>query len=198
MSEYKELNPQDEDELIHACKRGDQTALTTLIDRYSELVHSYVMAITGDREVVEDLAQEAFLKMLSALPNYEFRAPFRAWFMRIVVNLCRDHLRRRKVRKIITFFRDDQNQFNGPAFIDSSPNPWQELIKKERLELLRQAIVKLPPALREVVILRDVEELSYEEIAEVLDWKMGTIKSRLFRARNRLAELLTPAWEEIK
>ncbi len=136
--------------------------------------------------------------MINGLGNYEFRAPFKSWLLRIAVNLCRDHIRRKKVRKIVQPFMEHENQSKESQFWDDSQNPGNDLLKKERAHHIHNAINKLPQDLKEVLILRDMQEFSYEEIAESLKWQIGTVKSRLFRARNELYQTLSPLWEDLK
>ncbi len=185
----------DNTELILAAKRGDQKALTTLINLNAEAVHSFIHSLLGDRQIVQDLAQETFLRMILAIKNYELRAPFRSWLFRIAVNLCRDHLRRKKVRNIISFFSTEEND-NEYNVVDEIQNPLKDLEQKEAMQNINLALKDLPESLRTVFLLRDVQELSYEEIASTLKWSPGTVKSRLFRARKGIAEYLTKLQDE--
>lgn len=184
--------------LIIASKNGDYESLSKLIEMYSSTVHSVIYSIVGNKVVTEDLAQETFLRMISGLENYEFRAPFKSWLLRIAVNQCRDHLRRKKVRRIIQPFVHDNETEDPAVLIDPSPEPADDVHKKERIHHLHQAISKLPEELRTVLVLRDIQEFSYDEIAETLKWRIGTVKSRLFRARQEIYKKLSPIWEEIK
>ena len=191
------MQPFDENfELIKASKEGDHNALNKLVQIYSEPVHSFIFSVLHDPRIVEDLAQETFLRMINALPSYEFRAPFKSWLFRIAVNLCRDHLRRRKIRRIVSLFQDYEVE-GELNWKDTALDPEQTLEKKERLERIHQALKQLPEQLRMVFILRDVQDMTYEEIAEALQWQLGTVKSRLFRARNELAKKLNPHWEDV-
>lgn len=171
-------------ELIIAAQKGDEKAITQMIELYASHVNGLIYSIVGYRDVAQDLAQETFLKMLQALPHYEFRAPFRTWLFRIAVNQCRDYLRKKRVRAIMTFFDDHADGFDVR---DYSPSPHVNLEKQETMDHILHALAQLPLSLRTVFILRDIQELSYEEIANTLKWRMGTIKSRLFRARKELA-----------
>ncbi len=182
-------------ELIKASQAGDTQAMERLIKLYAEAVHSLIYSILGNRDIVEDVAQETFLKMLMAIEHYEFRAPFRSWLFRIAVNLCRDQMRRSRVRQIVTYFQHREGS-QEEFFIDTEQNPLADLEKKENLEHLHRGIAKLPPSLRTVIVLRDVQDLTYEEIAKTLNWRLGTVKSRLFRARQELGKLLNPYLEE--
>lgn len=193
------MTNQDENyRLVIASKNGDMDALAKLIQSHSESVHSVIYSILGNRDIVQDLAQETFLRMISALDSYEFKAPFRAWLIRIAVNLCRDHLRRKKVRRIMTGFHTTDDSEQERQFTDKAQNPVQDLLEKERMEYLQKALLKLPTSLKTVFILRDIQDFSYDEIAATLNWRLGTVKSRLFRARNELAKILSPYWEDTK
>jgi RNA polymerase sigma-70 factor, ECF subfamily len=191
-------SPDENYSLIVASKEGDYKSLTKLIDLYSSTVHSVIYSIVNNKELTEDLAQETYLKMINGLENYEFRAPFKSWLLRISVNLCRDHIRRKKVRKIVQPFTEYDNNIDESQFWDTVQNPGEDLLKKERRHHIHNAISKLPQDLKEVLILRDIQEFSYEEIAESLKWRIGTVKSRLFRARNELHKTLCPIWEDLK
>ncbi|MBN1478842.1 RNA polymerase sigma factor [candidate division KSB1 bacterium] len=184
--------------LIKAGKRGDHGALTRLIDMHASSVHNLIFSILHDNSVVEDLAQETFIRMFMSLHHYQFRAPFRSWLFRIAVNLCRDHLRKKKVRKIITRFQVDENSGEEQSFIDQDQDPTAFVQNSERMRLISNALEKLPESSRIVFVLREMKNLSYEEIAKTLSWKIGTVKSRLFRARRELADLLGPDLEELR
>lgn len=184
-------------DLIVASKNGDEQALSRLIASYAESVHGLIFSIIGDRHVVEDLAQETFLRAITALHQYEFRAPFRSWLYRIAVNLCRDHFRRKKVRRIVSHYEKEDNQADENILIDHGENPDQYLEREEKRRHIEAALDQLPPTLRTVFVLRDIQELSYEEIAGMMSWRLGTVKSRLFRARKELAQILSPIVEDL-
>ncbi|HPG40918.1 MAG TPA: RNA polymerase sigma factor [bacterium] len=186
----------DNNELILAAKKGDQKALTLLINQHAEAIHSFIYSLLGDRHIVEDLSQETFLRMIVAIKDYEFRAPFRSWLFRIAVNLSRDHLRRKKVRNIMSFLTTEEND-DEYTIVDAVQNPFKDLEQKETMNNINLALKSLPESLRVVFLLRDVQELSYEEIADSLKWSLGTVKSRLFRARKEIANYLTQLQEEM-
>lgn len=184
------MKGQDENfELIVAAKNGDKQALSELININAESVHSFIYSIVGNWQIVEDLAQETFLRMITAIKNYEFRAPFRAWLFRIAVNLCRDHFRRKKVRNIVSSIIYDSNE-EELNLIDETQNPARDLESKETIIKIEQAMNSLPESLRMVFVLRDIQEFTYEEIAKTLKWSLGTVKSRLFRARKEIAKYI--------
>ena len=184
-------------DLIMACKQGDRQAMESLINIYADPVHRLIYSILRNPSVVDDLAQETFIRMITNIKNYELRAPFRAWLFRIAVNLCRDHMRKKKVRKIVTHFAVDPDTGEQQTFHDHKQNPLSDVQSSETMEAIQKAISKLPQSLQLVFVLREVNDLSYEEIAKSLKIRVGTVKSRLFRARKQLAELLYPQMEEL-
>ncbi len=184
--------------LIVAAKNGDNKAMTDLINMYASSVHNLIFSIIHDVSIVEDLAQETFVRMFLSLKNYEFRAPFRSWLFRIAVNLCRDHMRKKKVRRIISRFQVDDESGEEQTFIDDDQDTAALIQDSERMQLITHALEQLPESSRLVFILREMKDLSYEEIADTLQWKIGTVKSRLFRARRELADILGPNLEELR
>jgi len=184
-------------DLINASKAGDAKAMEKLIKIHAEAVHGLIYSIIGNRNVVEDLAQETFLRALMAIKNYQFKASFRSWLFRIAVNLCRDHFRRSKVRKIVASLDRHEDPKQEHFLIDDSPNPLTSLEREENITTIRKAINQLPPTLRIVITLRDIQDMTYEEISKTLNWRLGTVKTRIFRARRQLAEILRPYREEL-
>jgi len=172
--------------------------MSQLVTTFSAPVHNLIFSIIRDGVVVEDIAQETFVRMLVSIEKYEFRAPFQSWLFRIAVNLCRDHMRKKKVRRIITRFQTDSETGEEQIFVDAGQDPTQDVQNSERMHMIRQALDKISESSRIVFVLRELKELSYDEIAETLGWKIGTVKSRLFRARRELAELLSPHLEELR
>lgn len=181
-------------DLIKACQAGDEKAVEQLIHLYAASVHGLIYSIIGHREDVEDLAQETFLRMLTAIDRYQFRASFRSWLFRIAINLCRDQIRRKRVRSIISHYQSAEGE---PVLKDQSQNPLGIVEQRDQADFLMKAINRLPHTLRIVLVLRDIQEMSYDEIASTLSWRMGTVKSRLFRARKELAKTLHPHLEEL-
>lgn len=183
-------------QLIIASQAGDAQAMEKLIKLHQEAVHSVIYSILGNKDIVEDLAQETFLRMLTAIDRYQFRASFRSWLLRIAVNLCRDQLRRAKVRRIISHFQ--QNEEMEEIYVDHDQNPLKDLESKEQREYLRKGIKQLALPLRTVLVLRDLQDMTYEEIAVTLHWRIGTVKSRLFRARQELMRFLSSLEEKLE
>ena len=172
------------DRLVAACLDGDQGAWDAIVRRYRQRVFNVAYTFVGRHEEAEDLTQEIFLKVFRALGTFDRRANFRTWLVSVARNLCIDHYRRvRKERE--TFDRGvDVAEL---ALAAAGPDPLARLQRADRRELLRQAMREVPPMLREAVLLRDMQELAYDEIARRLVLPVGTVKSRISRGRRELA-----------
>lgn len=172
------------DRLVAACLDGDQEAWDAIVRRYRQRVFNVAYTFVGRHEEAEDLTQEIFLKVFRALGTFDRRANFRTWLVSVARNLCIDHYRRvRKERE--TFDRGvDVAEL---ALAAAGPDPMARLQRVDRRELLRQAMREVPPVLREAVLLRDMQELAYDEIARRLALPVGTVKSRISRGRRELA-----------
>jgi len=179
-----------EEELITRSQNGDMDAFEELVVRYERRVYSVAFRFMGNQEDASDLAQEAFLKAYQAIKNFRQDASFSTWICRIVSNVCRDQLRKAK-RTIQTSLDEEVWLEEGTVtkqFKDQGPTTEQVYERKELKEYLQALINNLNPEYRMVVVLRDIQGYSYEEIAEMLDCSLGTVKSRLNRARKVLRE----------
>ncbi len=185
MSGQPALSAEVELELIARAKQGDKQAFGELIRRNREGVVNVVYRMCGDANLAEDAAQEAFVRAWQHLLNYQPRSPFRNWVYRIATNVVLDALRRE--REMVDV---DDLSLASP---DEGPEAAAE--REERGERVRQAVLALPPASRAVLVLREYEGLSYQEIANALEIPIGTVMSRLHYARNRLRESLAPDLE---
>lgn len=176
----REATTENELDLIAQAKHGDRQAFGELVRSHRAGVVNVVYRMCGDVHLAEDAAQEAFVRAWRGLHGYQPRSPFRNWVYRIAINAARDVLRRR---------RETVDVESLPL---AAPNggPEAALQNKERDELVRQAVSALPPASREVLVLREYEGLSYREIADTLNIPTGTVMSRLNYARTRLREAL--------
>ena len=170
--------------LIHRCLRGDQNAWEQIVRQYWRKVFNVAYKFVGKHDEAEDLAQDIFLKIFKSLNTFDRRANFQTWLISVSRNLCIDHYRSvRKERETID--RDvDANELS-PASADMGP--FAALEQRDRVLLLRRALSTLPDTLRTAVVLRDLQELSYQEIADRLRLPEGTVKSRINRGRNELA-----------
>ncbi|MCC7078241.1 MAG: sigma-70 family RNA polymerase sigma factor [Acidimicrobiia bacterium] len=176
----------DDTALVAACVDGDRDAFAALYRRHRDRTFRLALSVTGDREVAADVTQDVFLKLQDRLAAFEGRARFTTWLHRIVVNACHDTLRKRKPTPIPDDLEDIAAVESGTSEVN------------DRLAVVA-ALADLSEDFRVVVVLHDLYDHRYEEIAGILDIPLGTVKSRLARARLRLAELLRdpPREEEV-
>lgn len=178
------VQPATPDSLIERCLQGDQAAWETIVRQHWRKVFNVAYKFVGRHHEAEDLAQDIFLKIFRALHTFDRRANFQTWLISISRNLCIDYYRSvRKERETID--RDLHSADLSPVSSDVGPHVILE--RSDRRTLLRHALEKLPPTLRTAVLLRDIQELSYQEIAERLGLPEGTVKSRINRGRTELA-----------
>lgn len=172
------------DALIASCLGGDQIAWEEIVRQHRRKVFNIAYKFTGRHDEAEDLTQDIFLKIFKSLHTFDRRANFQTWLVSVSRNLCIDHYRSvRKERETID--RDvDAGELTPAA---PGQNAYQALEQRDRVELLRKAMAELPPSLRTAVMLRDIQELSYQEIADHLQLPEGTVKSRINRGRTELA-----------
>ncbi len=184
----------DDMQLVSRARGRDVEAFQTLVLRYQDRVFNTAYRFTGDRGLAEDITQEAFFKAYKGLKKFKGKSSFSTWLYRITVNACTSEWRKSAARK-----RGNEIPFPGsgggepgrpfdPPAEESDPADAAE--RKEKSALVQEAIASLEDDFRIVVILRDIEGFSYEEIADILDRPVGTVRSRLHRARGDLKEKL--------
>lgn len=172
---------------IEQALSGDQAAFGELVTAYQTAVYNLCYRMLGERTEAEDAAQEAFLRAYAHLDRYEPGRPFRTWLLSIASNHCIDRLRKRR----LTWLSLDESLPPHAAFNADAQEPEDAVINRERNDALQTLLAELPPDYRAAVVLRYWYDLSYAEIAEMLNTTESAIKSRLFRARQNLAEKLT-------
>ncbi len=176
------------DRLIEECLSGNQAAWETIVRQHWRKVFNLAYKFVGKHDEAEDLTQDIFLKVFKALATFDRRANFQTWLISISRNLCIDHYRSvRKERETIA--REVDASTLSPASRETGP--LVALERRDLRELVRQALEGLPLALRTAVVLRDLQELSYQEIADQLGLPEGTVKSRINRGRIELARQIT-------
>jgi len=190
-------DPQRDAELIAQARAGGRAAFDELFHRYQDRVFNMAYRILGHREDALDAAQEIFLIVYRSLPGFAEKARFSTWLYRVTVNRCRDLLRRRATVKHTRPLSLDARRAVSADDRPADPpapgaSPLEEAVGRETRAVVEEAIAALPADLSEILVLRDVEQLSYEEVAEVLDIPVGTVRSRLNRARTTLKERIRP------
>lgn len=185
--------PTEEQELVLRARRGDLAAYDDLVRRYQERIYATVYHMTSNHEDANDLAQEAFIKAYQALKTFKGGSSFYTWVYRIAVNKTINFLKQRKNKSHLSLNDLDLNAENNPDLVAlvSDKTPRREAGLSELQERLSAALLKLSPAHRLVVTLHDVQGLPHEEIATIMDCNIGTVRSRLFYARQQLQAYLS-------
>lgn len=190
MTRYEQPDNSNDADLVHRAQSGDSSALTELVTRYQDRVYNTCYRMCRNHADAEDLTQTTFVRAFEALPRFEIRATFFTWLYRIAVNLALSH-RRTQRRPLLRFHdsREEGRPISEPAaaIVDG---PEQEAERRELRIQLEEALAQIDAEYRAAVILRDVEGLDYAAIAEILEIPPGTVKSRIFRGRMMLRELL--------
>ncbi len=179
-------------ELVRQCKSGDRQAFRELVERYQRKVVAIAFGILHDRKDALEIAQEAFAKVFTGIQKFKEEASFYTWLYRITVNLAIDRQRQKNRQPLLD--REDQAEGEGSR-IETLPDsaeadPYEKVKDKELGERIRAALAELTPAHKAVILLREIEGLSYEEISEVLQCSRGTVMSRLHYARKKLQSRL--------
>ena len=187
--------PSSDHSLLEAARAGDEAAFAELVRRYRNQITNYVYRLTNDYDAAVDLAQETFMRVFRAADRYRSSYAFSTYIYRIATNLAVSELRRRRRRRLVslTGFFQPREQGGQPAEFDPADGrPLQDaaLVDDERRRAVARAITTLPEKYRAPLVLRDVEERSYEEIAHILGMSEGTVKSRISRARSFLRDKL--------
>ena len=178
--------------LLRKAQRGDPEAFGRLMEPLEQLVWRVCWHYTGDREASSDCGQEAMIRIWRALDSYRGDCAFESWVYQIAANCCMDWLRKKKRDRSVSI-EPMKDQGFDPA--DTSPGTEAQVIAKDERRRLREAIALLPEDQREALVLTQLERVSYEEAARMLDISEGTVKSRVNRAKARLKDILTPEGE---
>jgi len=184
----------DESVLVEQCRRGDSAATERLILKYQNRIYNVILRMCGNEADAAELSQESFVKVIENISRFEGRSSFYTWLFRIAVNLTLNYCSR-NVRlgtaSLDAGYEDQAGQSLREFLADeTSPDPAAAAANKELGELIAGALARLDDSQRTVVVLRDIEGMNYAQIAEVLDIELGTVKSRLSRARGNLREML--------
>ncbi|MCX7628160.1 MAG: RNA polymerase sigma factor RpoE [Methylophilaceae bacterium] len=181
-------------QLVERVQRGDKQAYGLLVEKYRRKLARLLSRFIRDPAEVEDVVQEAFIKAYRALPNFRGESAFYTWLYRIGINTAKNYLvamgRRPQTSNEIEV--EDAENFEDGEELRTLDTPETELLSKEIAKTVHLAIESLPEELKTAIVLREIEGLSYEEIATIMDCPIGTVRSRIFRARESIAERLRP------
>jgi RNA polymerase sigma-70 factor (ECF subfamily) len=188
--------PSLESEFIERLKAGEAEAFDELVTHYAANIYAVLKRLTEDEEEARDLTQETFLSALKAIKNFRGEADLKTWLYRIAVNESRNRFRwwKRRHRSAIVSLDAENPQTKTAmheSISDTAENPEAETLRRERERALSRALTELPTNFREVIVLRDLEGLSYEEVAATLETNVGTVKSRIARGREELRRKLS-------
>lgn len=180
-------------ELVQRVQAGDKKSFDVLVLKYQHKVINLVMRYMHDPDTAQDVAQEAFIKAYRGLKNFRGESAFYTWLYRIAINTAKNHLvsqgRRAPTNDIDA---DEAEQFEGESALKEYGTPENEMLRDEIQAIVSNAIDALPDDLRTAIVLRELEGMSYEEIAEAMDCPIGTVRSRIFRARESIDKVLQP------
>ncbi len=186
----------DDFELVKAFREGDEKAFEELVRRYQRQVANIIYLTLGNREEVEDLTQEVFIRVYRSLHRFDFGASLYSWIYRIATNLCIDEIRRRKIKKTLSLDFFQEGKLEREQKSKKQSDSLDRVLEQEKKEIIREALQKLSPIHRTALVLREYEDLSYAEIASTLKIRPQAVKSRIFRARQELKSLLQDYFKE--
>jgi len=196
---------QNEQLLLEKAKAGDVAAFEELIEAYQKKVYNLALRIIGNADDAADLAQEAFIRIFKAISGFKEQSSFSTWVYRITTNVCLDEIRRRKNRKVISLDEEihvDDGDLKRQVVSDET-GPDEAAEREELRRVVNEAISSLPVEQRTAITLRDLNGMSYEQIAQILNCPAGTVKSRINRARQALKNVLSAkrellSWDYVK
>lgn len=179
--------------LIERAREGDREALEQIFEKYRNQVFALAYRMTGSACDAEDLTQEVFLQVMRKIGSFQGRSSFSTWLYRVAVNRSRDHLRSRKrAPELLGLDADGTQRAGDPLFASVITGPESGAMASEAKRIVQEALMDLPVSLRAPLVLHELEGLEYREVARMLHLPVGTVKSRIFRGRLKLADLLEP------
>ena len=186
-----DMTREEEQAIVRRVQDGDVNAFGDLVAAYEKNVYNLALRMTGSAQDAEDMAQEAFLKAYSSLAGFRGESKFSVWLYRIVANVCLDFLRKKGKRQTVSLSAEDDDGEDVVLDVpDTAQSPEALLEKKLTRDAVRRGLASLPEDARQILLLREIQGLSYEEIGETLGLEAGTVKSRIFRARKKLCAFL--------
>ncbi len=189
-----EMSDKEDFLLVRKAKGGDRDSFNKLVLRHQDRVYNICFRITGDYDIANDCAQETFLKVFRKIESFREKSKFSTWIHRIAVNTCKNHLTssyfRREYSHVNVAGDENKEQGASPDISDSRYDPEKDALNEELRSKIEKAVLALPVDLRIIVIMKDIEERTYDEVADILNMKDGTVKSKLSRARKHLRKML--------
>lgn len=200
------MNPSDQDkmsektldqELVGQAKAGKMAAFELLVNRYQQRVANVISKFVKDRHEIQDVSQEVFIKVFRALPNFRGDSSFYTWIYRIAVNTSKNHLvaKSRRIQNTQVEFEDAESFLSNEDYRNLD-TPDAVYSRGELEQTMSKAIAQLPEDLKQAIVLREVDGLSYDEIAAQMDCPIGTVRSRIFRARDAIDQAMRPLLSE--
>lgn len=187
LDSHASLDEKSDDVLVTLFQSGEEAAFRILVERYAQRVRNLIYSIFNEPSLVDDIAQEVFIRVFEALPRFRFESSFYTWLYRITINKSRDEMRKRRSKKFLSL----------NMLLDNPSSDFQSKIRvypvdESAKELVNKGLQSLPEKFRIPIVLKDIDGMSYEEMAEIMQCEIGTVKSRLSRARAMLREILAP------
>ncbi len=179
--------PETDLDLVQRHRYGDTEALAEVYQRYGTMVLNLAYRMCGDQDLAADLTQEIFLRVHRNLDRFRGRSSLKTWVYQVALNHCRSRLSRRRWKPVPL---PEESERGGPQLVDQRRDPEQQALSRDRQRVLERALLQLPAVFREAVVLCDLQGMSYEEIADVLGIRIGTVRSRIARGRLKLRALL--------
>ncbi len=187
----------DDAVLVERCRRGDSAAMERLILKYQNRIYNVILKICANGDDAAELTQDTFVKIIQSIGKFEGKSSFYTWAFRIAVNLALNYCQRNARREFRSLDVEDDTHYSESKQVlkdflsdDKSPDPAAVAQNNELCEMVVKSLMKLDDAQRTVVVLRDIEGMNYAQIASVLDIELGTVRSRLSRARSRLRQIM--------
>jgi len=187
---------QDKQDLIARCQEGDRQAFDELVARYQRYVFNIIYQHLGPTDQLEDIAQEVFLRIFKFIGSFRREASLESWIYKVTLNYIRSHLRKQSLQRRM-LIQERANDDDGPELLERLPatrhaDPAETIVPQQIAEQIRKAVYSLKPIYRDVLIMRELQEMSYQEIADILGISIGTVKSRISRARELVREMIGP------
>ncbi len=182
--------------LVQRAKAGDKGAFDLLVRKYQHRIAAVVSRFVRDYAECQDVVQDSFIRAYKSLSGFRGDSQFYTWMYRIAVNTAKNHLASQKRRPRADVELEDAEHIDGGVYIQNNDTPEHELLREEIAQVVSKALDQLPAEIRQAITLREMEGLSYEEIAEVMNSPVGTVRSRIFRAREAIDVRLRPLYEQ--